>query len=131
MNVREGKAHPPASPAARRPEVLLRTGSLPLQQPPLRQRSRPARAHRARRQEPRHLVFTPNESKHDEGLTIEYSGVSRIEVVRRREIDWMAQDTVLLDEILPHEDGCRHETALADSTLVIYSTDLLAILAPT
>lgn len=42
----------------------------------------------------------------------------------------MAQDTVLLDEILPHEDGCRHEIALADSTLVIYSTDLLAIWAP-
>jgi hypothetical protein len=75
-------------------------------------------------------VFTPNESKHDEGLTIEYSGVSRIEVVRRREIDWMAQDTVMLDEILPHEDGCRHEIALADSTIVVYSTDLRATWGP-
>lgn len=72
------------------------------------------------------ITFSPNEWKHDEGLTIEYSGALRVEVERRREIDWMETDTVVLDEILPHEGGLRHEIELADSTIVVHAADLRA-----
>ncbi|MDF3299380.1 hypothetical protein [Streptomyces tropicalis] len=42
-------------------------------------------------------------------------------------IDWMLVDTVLLDEILPYEDGgCVHEIALTDASITVRCEDLKA-----
>ncbi|GGP74652.1 hypothetical protein [Streptomyces melanogenes] len=43
-------------------------------------------------------------------------------------IDWMRSDAVLLDELLPADDGgCTHETALADATITVHAHDLRAV----
>ncbi|WP_435269856.1 hypothetical protein [Streptomyces sp. 1222.5] len=40
----------------------------------------------------------------------------------------MSVDTVLLDEILPAENGgCRHEIALTDATVTVQCEDLRAV----
>jgi hypothetical protein len=39
----------------------------------------------------------------------------------------MAVDTVMLDEITPHEDGCRHEIALTDLSIIVHCADLRAV----
>jgi hypothetical protein len=70
--------------------------------------------------------FSPNEWKHDDGLCIEYSGVTHFSIDRDQSIDWMQADTVMLDEIVPHPDGCLHEIALADSTITVRCADLRA-----
>ncbi|MFD9483578.1 hypothetical protein ACFWBX_06155 [Streptomyces sp. NPDC059991] len=43
-------------------------------------------------------------------------------------IDWMRSDAVLLDEILPADDGgCLHEIALTNATITVRARDLQAI----
>jgi hypothetical protein len=74
------------------------------------------------------LEFAANQWKHDTGLRISYSGVRSFSVEYGRSIDWMAVDTVLLDEILPDADGgCTHEIALTDASIVVRCTDLSAV----
>jgi hypothetical protein len=72
------------------------------------------------------LEFAPNQWKHESGLLIRYTEVSHLAIEYHRSIDWMNHDTVLLDEILPHDTGCHHEIALTDSTITIHSKDLHA-----
>ncbi|MET8973991.1 hypothetical protein ABZX85_00065 [Streptomyces sp. NPDC004539] len=72
------------------------------------------------------LEFAPNPWKHDTGLRISYSGVRHFSVDYGHAIDWMPADTVLLDEILPNDDGCVHEIALTDATITVRCADLRA-----
>ena len=74
------------------------------------------------------LEFAPNVSKHDCGLRISYSGVRHFSIDYEHSIDWMRVDTVLLDEILPNEDGgCVHEIALTDASITVQCQDLEAV----
>ncbi|WP_427923243.1 hypothetical protein [Streptomyces sp. cg40] len=74
------------------------------------------------------LEFAPNKFKHDSGLRISYSGVTHFSVDYEHSIDWMLVDTVLLDEILPDEDGgCAHEIALTDASITVRCQDLEAV----
>ncbi|MCS0601184.1 hypothetical protein NX794_08060 [Streptomyces sp. LP11] len=74
------------------------------------------------------LDFTPNQFKHDSGLRISYSGVTHFSIDYENSIDWMSADAVLLDEILPEEDGgCRHEIALTDASITVRCADLQAV----
>ncbi|GAA5023990.1 response regulator transcription factor [Streptomyces siamensis] len=71
------------------------------------------------------VEFRHNCWKHDQDLVIHYTGVSRFAV---DPVDAAATDlgTVILDEILPHRDGCNHEIACWDGTLTIVCRDLQA-----
>lgn len=74
------------------------------------------------------LEFAPKKWKHDSGLRIIYSGVTHFSIDYEHAIDWMLVDTVLLDEILPDEDGgCVHEIALTDASITVRCADLQAI----
>ncbi|MFB8179870.1 hypothetical protein ACFC8N_28355 [Streptomyces sp. NPDC055966] len=74
------------------------------------------------------LEFAPNRWKHDSGLRVSYSGVRHFAVDYHRAIDWMAVDTVLLDEVLPDENGgCVHEIELTDATVTVRCDDLEAV----
>lgn len=73
------------------------------------------------------IAFGHNCWKHEENLTITYSGVSSYEL-RPEEAtsDWTNLGSVILDEVLPHDHGCSHEIAYRGGTLTIVSTDLVA-----
>lgn len=74
------------------------------------------------------LDFAPNAFKHHSGLRISYSGVRHFSIDHQHSIDWMNVDTVLLDEILPGEDGgCLHEIALTDASITVRCEDLRAV----
>ncbi|MFH8771950.1 hypothetical protein [Streptomyces sp. NPDC017958] len=74
------------------------------------------------------LEFAPNKWKHESGLRISYSGVTHFSIDYEHSIDWMLVDTVLLDEILPDEDGgCMHEIALTDASITVRCADLQAV----
>ncbi|MEU9091916.1 hypothetical protein [Streptomyces sp. NPDC048428] len=73
------------------------------------------------------IEFAANRWKHESGLRIRYSAVSRFSIEYHRSIDWMQADTVLLDEILPREDGCLHEIALTDATITIHCQEIEAL----
>jgi hypothetical protein len=74
------------------------------------------------------LEFEPNQWKHDSGLRISYTRVHYFSIEYDHSIDWMRVDTVLLDEILPDEDGgCVHEIALTDATITVRCQDLEAV----
>ncbi|GGS99622.1 hypothetical protein [Streptomyces cinerochromogenes] len=74
------------------------------------------------------LEFAPNRFKHESGLRISYTGVRHLSIDYEHSIDWMAVDTVLLDEILPDEDGgCVHEIALTDARITVRCRDLEAV----
>ncbi|MEU9991659.1 hypothetical protein AB0E10_33635 [Streptomyces sp. NPDC048045] len=74
------------------------------------------------------LEFAPNRWKHDSGLRISYSGVTHFSVDHEHSIDRMLVGTVLLDEILPDEDGgCTHEIALTDASITVRCADLQAV----
>ncbi|MEU6667199.1 hypothetical protein [Streptomyces sp. NPDC046727] len=74
------------------------------------------------------LDFAPNPFKHESGLRISYTGVRRFSIEYHHAIDWMRVDTVLLDEILPDEDGgCVHEIALTDASITVRCEDMEAM----
>ncbi|MFG2354803.1 hypothetical protein [Streptomyces sp. NPDC048521] len=74
------------------------------------------------------LDLAPNKFKHDSGLRISYSGVTHFSIDHGHSIDWMPVDTVLLDEILPDENGgCLHEIALTDASITVRCEDLRAV----
>ncbi|OPC81583.1 hypothetical protein B4N89_12065 [Embleya scabrispora] len=77
------------------------------------------------------ILFSPNPWKHEEALRIRYDGVESLSV------DWESQaagggvkDSLLLDEILPADAGCRHEIALTGATILIACADLTASWEP-
>jgi hypothetical protein len=77
------------------------------------------------------ILFSPNPWKHEDALRIRYEGVEKLSV------DWEnqsagggAKDTVLLDEIVPTDTGCRHEIALTGAMIAIACTDLTASWEP-
>ncbi|MEV5550633.1 hypothetical protein AB0L35_31605 [Streptomyces sp. NPDC052309] len=71
------------------------------------------------------VEFRHNCWKHDQDLVIRYTGVSCF-VTEPAEAAETDLGTVILDEILPHGDGCSHEIACWDGTLTIVCRDLRA-----
>ncbi|MGW4196545.1 hypothetical protein [Streptomyces sp. NPDC005004] len=64
--------------------------------------------------------------KHDEDLLLRYTGVSRFTVDPVDKGRGTDLGAVILDEILPHGDGCSHEIACWDGTVTIVCRDLQA-----
>ncbi|GIH05385.1 hypothetical protein Rhe02_34520 [Rhizocola hellebori] len=65
--------------------------------------------------------------RHEEDLTIRYSGVSRAVIhppAGNHDIQGLQE--VLLDEILPHNDGCSHEIVCLGGSVTIVCNDLTA-----
>ncbi|MEU1178856.1 hypothetical protein ABZ464_14625 [Streptomyces sp. NPDC005820] len=72
------------------------------------------------------IHFGHNCWKHDEDLVVRYRGVSRFQAGI---LDVCALDDlgdVILDEILPHPEGCTHEIACRPGTLMVVCRDLEA-----
>ncbi|GGY77559.1 hypothetical protein [Streptomyces omiyaensis] len=72
------------------------------------------------------VEFRHNCWKHDEDLLIRYTGVSGFLVDSADEARGTDLGAVMLDEILPHGDGCSHEIACWDGTLTLVCRDLRA-----
>ncbi|MEV8021670.1 hypothetical protein AB0O76_36140 [Streptomyces sp. NPDC086554] len=81
------------------------------------------------------IDFRPNPWKHSSGLRIQYTGVTHFSIDYERSIDWMESITVLLDEVLPIEEGAEgdegeegivHEIELTDATITVRCADLTA-----
>ncbi|MDH2389980.1 hypothetical protein QCN29_14495 [Streptomyces sp. HNM0663] len=72
------------------------------------------------------VEFQHNCWKHDQDLLIRYTGVSDFIVDPVDEGRGTNLGTVILDEILPHRDGCSHEIACWDGTLTLVCRDLQA-----
>ncbi|GJF32773.1 hypothetical protein KNE206_54730 [Kitasatospora sp. NE20-6] len=72
------------------------------------------------------LRFRHNCWKHEEDLVIRYTGVSAFDVDAPDGPEWTNLETVVLDEILPHEHGCTHEIAFRPGTLTVTCRDLTA-----
>ncbi|WP_405734454.1 hypothetical protein OG885_22605 [Streptomyces sp. NBC_00028] len=76
------------------------------------------------------IRFRHNCWKHDEDLLVRYVGVSRFQVDVLDVCDVAALGDVILDEVLPHENGCTHEMACRPGTLVVVCRDLVARWVP-
>ncbi|MFD9477597.1 hypothetical protein [Streptomyces nojiriensis] len=74
------------------------------------------------------IRFRHNCWKHDEDLVIRYTGVSRFDAgsAEDGDGDWAELGTVILDEVLPHRNGCSHEIALWNGSLAVVCRDLVA-----
>ncbi|MEV5716963.1 hypothetical protein AB0L41_23975 [Amycolatopsis mediterranei] len=73
------------------------------------------------------LRFRHNCWKHEEDLTIRYSGVSDVFPASScRPPIWEEGNAVALDEILPHEHGCSHEIRFLSGSLTVLGQDLTA-----
>ncbi|MEU9297622.1 hypothetical protein [Streptomyces sp. NPDC048266] len=70
--------------------------------------------------------FQHNCWKHDQDLLIRYVGVSDFVIDPVDEDRGTDLGAVILDEILPHRDGCSHEIACWDGTLSLVCRDLEA-----
>ncbi|MFF7840906.1 hypothetical protein ACFZC6_19070 [Streptomyces ossamyceticus] len=68
--------------------------------------------------------FLHNCWKHDADLVIRYTGVARWTTTTPAAEDL---STLILDEVLPHPRGCRHEAAFRDGTLTVVCRDLDAV----
>jgi hypothetical protein len=52
--------------------------------------------------------------KHEDDLTIRYSGVQSLTIEpAARGLEVAQLQDVMLDEVLPHEHGCRHESSVS------------------
>ncbi|MFD8718719.1 hypothetical protein ACFV2H_12040 [Streptomyces sp. NPDC059629] len=76
------------------------------------------------------IRFGHNCFRHDEDLIVRYSGVSRFQTDILGASGLTSLGEVILDEILPHPDGCTHELACRPGTLVVACTDLVAQWVP-
>lgn len=76
------------------------------------------------------LTFTPNPWKHDEGLSLTYSDVASIEFDDENTAADSRYGSLMLDEILPAEDGIEHELVLTSGTLRIKAGDVVATWGP-
>lgn len=72
------------------------------------------------------VEFQHNCWKHDQDLLIRYTGVSSFVIDPVDENRGTDLGTVILDETLPHRDGCSHEIACWDGTLTIVCRDFRA-----
>jgi hypothetical protein len=72
------------------------------------------------------IQFRHNCWKHDEDLVIRYAGVSRFDAAGIEDNDWADLGTVILDEVLPDQNGCSHEIAFGNGSLIIVCRDLVA-----
>ncbi|MFG2132514.1 hypothetical protein ACGFNV_32545 [Streptomyces sp. NPDC048751] len=72
------------------------------------------------------LHFGHNCWKHHEDLVIRYTGVSRFQADVLDVCDLADLGDVILDEVLPHPDGCTHEIACRPGNLVVACRDLTA-----
>lgn len=73
------------------------------------------------------LRFRHNCWKHEDDLTIRYSGISGVlRASAWHPPTWDERNSVTLDEILPHDRGCSHEIRFLDGFLMVVSTDLTA-----
>ncbi|MFI5716302.1 hypothetical protein [Nocardia sp. NPDC051750] len=73
------------------------------------------------------LGFRHNCWKHEEDLVIRYSGVREMFPTSSfHPPTWAEHNTITLDEVLPHETGCRHEIRLLSGSITIISRDLEA-----
>ncbi|MFC8588444.1 hypothetical protein ACFUGD_28395 [Streptomyces sp. NPDC057217] len=64
--------------------------------------------------------------KHGQDLLIRYTGVSGFAIDPADEGRGTDLGAVMLDEILPHKDGCSHEITCWDGTLTVVCRDLQA-----
>ncbi|MFC6879475.1 MULTISPECIES: hypothetical protein [Actinomadura] len=71
------------------------------------------------------LFFRHNCWKHEEDLLIRYEGITNFAVEELAD-DETLPGPVILDEILPHPNGCTHEFAFRPGTLNITCRDLHA-----
>ncbi|UNO41640.1 hypothetical protein [Streptomyces sp. MST-110588] len=72
------------------------------------------------------IHFRHNCWKHDEDLVIRYTGVFGCHAASAGGEDWPHLGTVILDEVLPHQDGCSHEIAFWNGSLTVVCRDLTA-----
>ncbi|WP_405625588.1 hypothetical protein OG933_04980 [Streptomyces sp. NBC_00016] len=72
------------------------------------------------------IQFRHNCWKHDEDLVIRYAGVSSFDAGGVEDNDWADLGTVILDEVLPHQNGCSHEIAFWNGSLTVVCRDLVA-----
>ncbi|ALV30911.1 hypothetical protein [Streptomyces sp. CdTB01] len=73
------------------------------------------------------VEFRHNCCKHDQDLLIRYTAVTDIVIDPAVDDDRKTDlGPVILDEILPHTDGCSHEIACWDGTLTLVCRDLKA-----
>jgi hypothetical protein len=65
--------------------------------------------------------------RHEEDLTVRYSGVRGLELNGETDnLDVSRLGEVLLDEVLPHSQGCSHEVACLGGSLLVVCEDLTA-----
>ncbi|WP_405428409.1 hypothetical protein [Streptomyces erythrochromogenes] len=64
--------------------------------------------------------------KHDEDLVVRYTGVTGFDAGGVEDDDWADLGTVILDEVLPHRNGCSHEIAFWNGSLTVVCSDLVA-----
>ncbi|GGN03778.1 hypothetical protein [Streptomyces fuscichromogenes] len=76
------------------------------------------------------IRFRHNSLSHNEDLIVRYTGVSRFQTDILGACDIASLGEVILDEILPHPDGCTHELACRPGTLVMACADLVAEWVP-
>lgn len=76
--------------------------------------------------EEREVEFRHNCCNHDHDLLIRYAGVTSFVIDRADEHLGTDLGTVILDEILPHRDGCSHEIACREGVLTMVCHDLQA-----
>ncbi|NJQ04883.1 hypothetical protein [Streptomyces lonarensis] len=72
------------------------------------------------------VEFRHNCWKHDRDLVIRYTGVSSFAVDLPADERGRHRGTVILDEILPHQEGCSHEIACWEGSLTLVCRDLRA-----
>ncbi|GAA3509914.1 hypothetical protein FHR32_001981 [Streptosporangium album] len=73
------------------------------------------------------LGFRHNCWKHEEDLTIRYTGVTRFTLQTASDMPRVTRlGEVILDEVLPHPDGCAHEIACHTGSTTIVCRDLTA-----
>ncbi|WP_327257089.1 hypothetical protein [Streptomyces sp. NBC_01244] len=76
------------------------------------------------------IQFRHNCWKHDEDLVIRYVGVTSFDGGSIEDNDWATAGTAVLDEILPHRNGCSHEIAFWNGSLTVVCHDLVATWTP-
>jgi len=71
------------------------------------------------------VVFAASPWKHREGLILDYSGVWSLDydLAAARE-DYYGNPAMMLDELLPLDEGFSHEMALGTGNLTVVARDL-------
>ncbi|MFD9591264.1 hypothetical protein ACFWA9_00690 [Kitasatospora sp. NPDC059973] len=65
--------------------------------------------------------------KHEENLVIRYAGVTAVRIsTPNASSTWDNLGTLILDEILPHDQGCTHEMAFRLGSVILTCSDITA-----